>query len=278
MPILHAIILGLTQGLSEFLPISSSGHLILVPWLFGWHDFDPLVPGIQKSFDVALHLGTLIAAVTYFRKELVVYVRDGLAAVKDRGRRATPEGRTAWLLVVSALPAGLVGAAFETKIDDKLGKIGLIAGSLMVFGLVLAWADRLTGARTIEGYTAKDALVVGAAQILSLNPGTSRSGITISAARYRGFTRDSAVRISFLMSLPVTAGAVILKLAKLAKNGVPHGMAGPMVIGIVTAGISGWLAVWGTIRLVRTRSFTPFVIYRLVAGALVFILLASHFR
>jgi undecaprenyl-diphosphatase len=276
MPILHAIVLGLTQGLSEFLPISSSGHLILVPWLFGWHDFD--TNAIQKAFDVALHLGTLVAAVAYFRHELVVYIRDGVKAIRDKEMRQSPEGRLPWLLVASALPAGLVGAALETKIDDKLGKVGLIAGSLILFGLVLLWADRLTGDRRVEGFTPKDALVIGAAQVLSLNPGTSRSGITITAARYQGFTRDSAARISFLMALPVTAGAVVLKMAKLAKDGVPHGMGSAMVIGVITAAISGWLAVWGTIRLVRTRSFTPFVIYRVLAGVTVFILLATHFR
>ena len=276
MPILHAIVLGLVQGLSEFLPISSSGHLLLVPWLFNWHDFDST--SIEKAFDVALHLGTLVAVVGYFRKELKVYVREGVRLVVKREKPVTPEGRLALLLVLSALPAGAVGAVAEKSIDDKLGKPGLIAGSMLVFGVLLLWADRRAGARRLEVYGRSDAIKVGAAQILALNPGTSRSGITITAARYLGFDRDSAARISFLMAVPITAGAVVFKMLKLVKNGIPHGLALPMVIGIITAAISGWLAVWGTLRLVRTRSFTPFVIYRVALAVLVFGLMITGVR
>ena len=143
VPILHAIVLGLVQGLSEFLPISSSGHLLLVPWLFDWHDFDNT--SIEKAFDVALHLGTLVAVVAYFRHELVVYVREGIRLVVRRERPATPEGRLAWLLVLSSIPAAIVGALFEKTIDDKLGTPGLIAVSMIVFGLLLAVADRRNG-------------------------------------------------------------------------------------------------------------------------------------
>jgi undecaprenyl-diphosphatase len=154
----------------------------------------------------------------------------------------------------------------------------LIAVSLIAFGLLLGWADRLKGDRPLEGFTARDAVFVGAAQIISLNPGTSRSGITMTATRWKGFTRDAAARISFLMSLPITAGAVLYKMAKLVKNGVPHGLAGPMVVGIITSGVFGWLAVWGTLRLIRTRSFAPFVIYRVVAGISVLIIAATSWR
>ncbi len=276
MSILHAIVLGLVQGLAEFLPISSSGHLLLVPWLFGWHDFDS--PSIEKAFDVALHLGTLIAVVAYFRRELVVYVRDGVSMVVHRQRPATPEGRLAWLLVLSAIPAAIVGAIGENYIDEQLGTPFLIAVSLIVFGLFLAWADRRAGQRTLDDYTRRDALSIGAAQVLSLNPGTSRSGITITAARYLGFDRDSAARASFLMAIPVTAGAVALKLVKLIGDGVPDGLGVPMIVGIVTSGISGWFAVWGTLRLVRTHSFTPFVIYRVALGVVVLGLLATGVR
>jgi undecaprenyl-diphosphatase len=276
VPIYHAIILGLVQGLSEFLPISSSGHLLLVPWLFDWHDFDNT--SIEKAFDVALHLGTLVAVVAYFRHELVVYVRDGVRMVVRRDRPATPEGRLAWLLVLSALPAAAAGALFEKTIDDKLGTPTLIAISLIVFGVLLGWADRRAGARTVEGYSRRDAIIVGAAQVLALNPGTSRSGITMTASRSIGFTRDAAARISFLMSIPVTAGAVLYKMAKLAKDGVPDGLGVPMVVGIITSGLAGWLAVWGTIKLVRTRSFTPFVIYRCALGISVLVVVAAGWR
>jgi undecaprenyl-diphosphatase len=276
VPILHAIILGLVQGLSEFLPISSSGHLLLVPWLFNWHDFDNTA--IEKAFDVALHLGTLVAVVGYFRRDLVVYVRDGLRLVIHRERPATPEGRLAWLLVLSSLPAAVAGALFETTIDDKLGKPGLIAVSLIVFGVLLGLADRRAGARTLDDFDRDDSVKIGAAQVLALNPGTSRSGITITAARYLGLTRDAAARASFLMAVPVTAGAVAYKLLKLAKDGVPSGLGMPMIVGIVTAGLSGWAAVWGMLRLIRTRSFMPFVIYRCALGAVVLVILAAGWR
>jgi undecaprenyl-diphosphatase len=276
VPILHAIVLGLVQGLSEFLPISSSGHLILVPWLFGWNDFDS--PDVEKAFDVALHLGTLVAALAYFRHDLVKYVREGLRLVWRRQRPFTTDGRVGWLLVVATVPAALVGAAFEEWIDKKLGKPTIIAISLIVFGLLLAWADRQTGKRKVDDFRARDALMVGAAQALALNPGTSRSGITMTAARQLGFDRDAAARLSFLMSLPVIAGAVVLKLAKLAADGVPDGLGVPMIVGIVTSGISGWIAVWGTLRLIRTRSFAPFIVYRIALGIVVLTVVAAGWR
>ncbi|MEX0846688.1 MAG: undecaprenyl-diphosphate phosphatase [Ilumatobacteraceae bacterium] len=276
MPLFHAIVLGLVQGLSEFLPISSSGHLILVPWLFGWDDFGDA--SVARAFDVALHIGTLVAVIGYFRKDLVVYVRDGVLLVVKRQRPTTGEGRLAWLLVLSAVPAAIVGALFDDFITDTLGTPAIIAVSLIVFALVLAWADRSTGTRTIDDFTTRDALQVGAAQVLSLNPGTSRSGITISAGRFSRFNRDAAARISFLMSIPVTAGAVVLKVGKLVSDGIPDGLLAPMIVGIITSGLAGWFAVWGTIRLVRTRSFMPFVIYRCVLGVVVLALLATNWR
>ncbi len=276
MPILHAIVLGLVQGLSEFLPISSSGHLLLVPWLFNWHDFDS--KPIEKAFDVAMHLGTLIAVVGYFWKDLVVYVTKGVRLVVKREKPVDAEGRLAWLLVLSALPAAAVGAVAEGTIDKHLGTPGLIAGSMILFAVVLAWADRRAGKRVLTTFQTSDAVKVGAAQILALNPGTSRSGITITAARLLGFDRDSAARASFLMAIPVTAGAVVFKMAKLVKDGVPAGLGTPMIVGIVTAGLAGGIAVWGTLRLVRTRTFTPFVVYRIALGVLVFTLMATGVR
>jgi undecaprenyl-diphosphatase len=174
-------------------------------------------------------------------------------------------------LLLSAIPAGLVGAVAEKKIDDKLGKPVLIAISLIFFGLLLGWADRRSGKRELDSFDTGDALKVGAAQILALNPGTSRSGITITALRWLGFNRDSAVRASFLMSVPVIAGAVVFKMAKLAKDGIPHGLAVPMLVGVITAAVSGYLAVWGLLKLVRTHSFMPFVVYRVAVGVLVLV-------
>jgi undecaprenyl-diphosphatase len=276
VPIIHAIVLGLVQGFSEFLPISSSGHLLLVPWLFNWHDFDNTA--IEKAFDVALHIGTLAAVIAYFRRDFAIYVREGVRLVVRRERPATPEGRLAWLLVLSSIPAAIVGALFEKTIDNKLGKPGFIAVSLIVFGVLLGVSDRRSGQRTLTDYTRDDALKIGAAQVLSLNPGTSRSGITMTAARYLGFTRDTAARASFLMAIPVTAGAIAYKMLKLAKDGVPAGLGVPMVVGVVTSGVAGWVAVWGTLRWIRTRSFTPFVVYRCALGVAVLIIMATGWR
>ncbi len=276
VPIFHAVVLGLVQGLAEFLPISSSGHLLLVPWLFGWDDLQD--PGIKKAFDVSLHIGTLVAVVAYFRKDLVVYVTKGTQLLWRREKPVDRDGKLAWLLVVSALPAAAIGALFEETIDQRLGTPFLIAVSLIVFGLLLAWADRRAGSRSIDDYKGPDALKVGIAQALALNPGTSRSGITITAARTFGFSRDAAARISFLMSIPVTTGAVVWKMANLVIDGVPEGLIAPMIVGIITSGFAGWFAVWGTIKLVRTRSFMPFVIYRCVLGVVVLIVLAAGWR
>jgi len=276
VPILHAIVLGLVQGLSEFLPISSSGHLLLVPWLFDWHDFDS--KPIEKAFDVALHMGTVVAVVGYFWKDLVVYVSKGTMLVVKRQKPVDPDGRLAWLLVLTALPAAAVGAVAESAIDERLGTPGLIAGSMIVFGLALAWADRRVGTRKLAEFGTGDAVKIGAAQVLALNPGTSRSGITMTAARYLGFDRDSAARASFLMAIPVTIGAVAYKMLKLLKDGIPDGLGTPMIVGVITSALAGWLAVWGTLRLVRTRTFTPFVVYRIALGVLVFALMISGVR
>ena len=277
MSILHAVILGIVQGLSEFLPISSSGHLIIVPWLFGWNDFVNNVAA-QRAFDTALHLGTLIAVVFYLRNELSLYIHDGLRAVFVPAMRKSVHGRLAWLFVVSSLPAAVAGGIGDAWITEHLGRPWLIASSLIVFGLVLLWADRQGGQRDVESFTNRDAVTIGVAQVLALNPGTSRSGITITAARRQGFSRDAAARVSFLMGVPVIAGAVIYKLLKLVRDGVPDGLIVPMLVGIVVSGISGWVAMWGMIRLLRTRSFTSFVAYRVVAGIAIFGLLASNLR
>ena len=276
MSLFHAIVLGLVQGLTEFLPISSSGHLILVPWLFGWNDFNDIE--IQRAFDTALHLGTLVAVLFYLRSDLVPYVREGIKVVVAPNKANKIIGRRAWMFVLSAVPAGIAGALAESWITEKLGTPALIAVSLMLFGVVLVWADRQTGTRDMESFTTRDALLIGAAQVLALNPGTSRSGITITAARKFGFSRDAAARVSFLMSVPVIGGAVLLKLTKLAKDGIPEGLLTPMIVGIIASGISGWIAMWGMIRLLRSRSFSPFVMYRFVAGIAVLTLLSTSFR
>ncbi len=279
MPIIHAIVLGLVQGFSEFLPISSSGHLLLVPWLFGWEDFTgPNGDSVKKTFDVALHLGTFVAVLGYFWRDIIVYVREGTRLVFSRRRPTTVEGRLAWFFVLATLPAAAVGAVFEDVIDSTLGTPLIIALSLIFFGLLLGWADRLGGSRDLEDFKAPDALKVGLAQTLALNPGTSRSGITITAGRWLGFDRDAAARISFIMSLPVIAGAVVVKSAGLFTGEVDSDLYVPMAVGVVTSGVSGWIAVWGTLKWIRTRSFMPFVIYRVGLGIFMLVLIAAGVR
>jgi undecaprenyl-diphosphatase len=276
VPILHAIVLGLVQGFTEFLPVSSSGHLLLVPWLFGWNDFES--PSVEKAFDVSLHIGTLFAVVGYFRQDLSTYVRAGARQLVERERPATTEARLAWLLVLATVPAAAIGAVFSDTIDENLGTPFIIAISLIVFGVLLAWADRRQGARPIEGMRTRDALIVGAAQALALNPGTSRSGITMTAARFIGFNREAAVRISFLMSVPVIVGAVVFEVGGLIKDGIPEGLLVPMIVGIIASALSGLLAVWGTLTIVRTYSFMPFVIYRIGLGIAILVILATGWR
>ena len=275
MPILHALVLGIVQGLTEFLPISSSGHLELVPWLFGWNDVADET--VAKAFDTSLHLGTLIAVMFYMRAELGRYIVGGLSALRSQ-RRASTTGRAAWLFVASAIPAGLAGLVAQDWITETLGGAGSIAVSLIVFGGVLWWADRRSGERTVDEYRLRDAVLTGCAQVLALNPGTSRSGITISMARVIGFSRDAAARISFLMSIPVIAAAVVLQLGSLLSDGLPDGLGAALIVGVVASGVSGWFAMWSMIRILRTRRFTGFVVYRVAVGVGVLILLSTSFR
>jgi undecaprenyl-diphosphatase len=282
LPILHAIVLGVVQGLTEFFPISSSGHLILVPWLFGWEDFSgPGGDNLKKTFDVALHIGTLAGAVAYFRRDILRYAAAGLAVALRRssstGSRTAHDGRMAWLLVAASVPAALTGAIFSDFIERELDdRIWLIAVMLILFGLVLEWADRRPGRRELDSFRLRDALTLGTAQALALQPGVSRSGATISAARAIGFDRASAARLSFLMSVVITAGAVVFK-AKDASS-IPADFYAPFLWGIAASALTGWLAVWATLRLVSTKSFGPFVVYRLAVGVGVLVLLASGLR
>ena len=277
MPILHAIILGITQGLTEFLPVSSSGHLLLVPWLFGWHDLDGQ-DSLKKAFDVALHMGTLAGAIAYFRADVVRYTKAGLGGL-GAPRAMSPDGRLAWCLVLSAVPAALVGAVLDSQIEKLNDAFWLIAVMLIVFGLLLLVADRLGGDRPLESITTRDALLTGVAQVAALLPGVSRSGVTITMGRKLGLSRDAAARFSFLMSLIVIAGAGAYKLLSvLTGDGIPGELRGAMMAGVATSAVTGWLAVWATLRFIRSRSFAPFTAYRVLAGVGVLALLATGVR
>jgi len=273
---LEALLLGIVQGLTEFLPISSSGHLILVPWLQDY-TFLENNSDFNKTFDVALHAGTLVAALVYFRHEVVRFTAGALRALRRRRIEGSDE-RIAVAIAIGTVPAVIAGGLGESFIEDHLGQPWLIAILLIVFGGVLLWVDSLPQRRQMESLRLSDGLYIGLAQVIALAPGTSRSGITISMGRYLGLDRDSAARVSFLFLIPVVAGATVYKAAKAIHEGLPHGVAGPMVIGTAAAAISGFLAIAFLLRLVRTHSYKPFVIYRVAAGIACLLIIATGLR
>jgi undecaprenyl-diphosphatase len=276
MTILEAIVLGITQGLTEFAPISSSGHLILVPWLFGWSIVD--APSLNKTFDVALHMGTLLGAVVYFRKDLGRYVVAWIGTVRRRAVETVDE-RLSWALVVGTVPGAVTGAVFEGVIEDTLGDPALIAVMLAVFGVVLYVVDlRAPVRRSIESVSVRDGLVLGIAQALALQPGVSRSGVTITVARLMAIDRESAARFSFLLSIPIIAGAGLYEGLDLVREGVPPGLIGAFVAGIVSSAISGFVVIAFLLSYLRRRDFLAFMVYRLAVAALVLGLIAAGVR
>jgi undecaprenyl-diphosphatase len=268
---LQAIILGLTQGVTEFAPISSSGHLILVPWLFNWDIVNDVA--LNKTFDVALHVGTLVGAVAYFRRDLWRYLVAWIHSIRSRSISTTDQ-RLAWALVIGTIPGAVLGAAFEGPIQEHLGAPWLIAVMLAVFGVVLWWVDaRSPSDRGMDSIGLRTGLGLGLAQGLALQPGVSRSGITMTAARWIGIDRESAARFSFLLSVP----AVVLSgLFELRKVGDPGGAgAVPTIIATVLAFVVGYASIAFLLRWLTSHSLTIFVVYRVALGVLVIALTAS---
>jgi undecaprenyl-diphosphatase len=273
---LEALLLGIVQGLTEFLPISSSGHLVLVPWIQDYH-FLENNEAFNKTFDVALHAGTLVAVLAYFRSE----IRRLLEALWRSLRARVVEGpdqRVAWAIVVGTIPAVIAGGLGESFIEDHLGDPWQIAILLIGFGLLLGYADRRAERFALESVGPRQGLYVGIAQVLALAPGVSRSGITITAGRFLGLDRDSAARFSLLLLAPVTAGAVVYKAYKAVSEGLPHDVAGPLIVGTAAAAISGYLAIAGLLAFVRRRSYDVFVVYRVLAGIAILVLIATGAR
>jgi undecaprenyl-diphosphatase len=269
-------VLGITQGVTEFAPISSSGHLIIVPWLFGWTILAN--PELNKTFDVALHIGTLIGALLYFRHDVVRYLAAWLRSIRRRSIASADE-RLAWALVVGTIPGALVGALFENVIQDTLGQPWLIAVMLIAFGVILVWVDRVAPIRRgITDLSVRDGLVLGLAQAAALQPGVSRSGVTITAGRALGLDRESAARFSFLLSLPIIAGAGIFKGIDVAGSGLPPGLAWPFVWGIVASAVSGFLVIAFLLAYLRRHSFVIFLIYRVAVAIVVFAVIATNVR
>jgi undecaprenyl-diphosphatase len=273
---LQALLLGVVQGLTEFLPISSSGHLILVPWLLDFHYLEQH-KDFNKTFDVAVHAGTLVAVLVYFRIEIARLITAALRSIRRR-EISTPEERLAWRIAVATVPAAAVGAALGDTIEEDLGEPWQIAILLIIFGLVLWLADRLPERRKMESLSWVEAAGIGVAQAIALAPGTSRAGITITAGRLLGLTRDAAARFSFLMLAPVVAGATVFKGADVVRDGLPPGSTGPFVVGSVAAAVSGFGAIWVLLRYLRTHSYDVFVVNRLIAGAVVLLLIASGLK
>ena len=277
LPNWQALILGLVQGVTELLPISSSGHLIIVPWLGDWgylkeHD------AFNQTFDVALHLGTLVAVVAYFWRDLIDLLTAWLHSVRTR-RVTTPDERVAWFVVVATIPAAIVGFLGEDLIAEHLGEPWQIAIALVVFAGLLWVADRQPERRGLDGLGAREALAIGAAQTLALMPGVSRSGITITAGRFLGLDRDAAARASFFLLVPIVLGAVLLKgLQDVVLGELPAGSTGPFIVGTLAAAGSGLFAIDWLLGYVRRHDYSIFVWYRLIAAAVVILLIITGAR
>jgi len=271
-------VLGIVQGLTEFAPVSSSGHLILVPWLFHWSILNNEV--LNKTFDVALHMGTFVGAVVYFWRDIVKYLRAWVHSINKRAITRTNE-RLAWALVIGTIPGAVAGALFEDTIDKKLGQPWLIAVMLAVFGVVLYVVDKkMASTRGIRDLRIKDGLLVGIVQAAALQPGVSRSGITMTVGRLLKVDRETAARFSFLLSLPIIGGAGAYTGAKLllGKEHIPAGFGGPFTWGIIASAVSGFLVIWGLLKYLRRHDFLAFAIYRIAVALLVFGVIVSGAR
>jgi len=259
----QALILGVVQGLTEFLPISSSAHLIFFPEVLGW-------PHMGRSFDVALHVGTLLALLIYFRAELARYVPAAISSLsqwhigKDRDRRMV------WMILASCLPAFAVGAFFDDFIEARMDTVPVMASLLIIFALVMLIADRGRALeRNLESIGWIDVLVIGFCQALALFPGVSRSGITMTAGMFRKLTREAAARFSFLMSIPAIAGAAAYEGLGLLRHPIQEpGAALYFGVGVLTSFISGFLCIAFLLRFLRTHTFWGFVVYRVALGGL----------
>src|ERR1700722_2987993 len=272
MSLFQAIVLALVQALTEFLPVSSTAHLILFPWLLHW-------PGPGLAFDVALHAGTLLAVILYFFKDWMKLIACGLGLkypATASAEEVSVNRRMFWYMVIGTIPAAILGKLFHHQIEDELRKPVIIGVSLVVIALVMWWADsesRLN--RELQSSNLGDAVAIGSAQAIALWPGVSRSGITIICGLFRGFTREAATRFSFLLSAPVIAGAVLTELPKLIKLHKVGGLELPMstlLISILVSGVAGYFVIAFFLRYLQTRTLKPFILYRLIFGVVVLLL------
>ena len=271
MPVYQAIILALVQALTEFLPVSSTAHLALFPWLLGWQD-----PGL--AFDVALHAGTLVALLVYFFRDWLTLTLCGIGLKYPAAAPAeevAQHKRMFWYMVIGTIPAAVVGFLFHHKIEDNLRGPKIIAISMIAIALLMWWADsRRDLSRKLEQSNLGDAVAIGAAQAVALWPGVSRSGITISTGLVRKFTREAATRFSFILSAPAIAGAVFLELPKLIKLHKAGGLDLPLstlLLSIAISGIAGYFVIAFFLRYLQTRTLKVFVVYRLLFGMIILV-------
>jgi undecaprenyl-diphosphatase len=262
MTVFQALVLGILQGLAEFLPISSSAHLALAPWAFGWPE-----PGL--AVDVALHVGTLVAVLVYFREEWIRLLVAALEIVRTR-RIRTAEQRRVLYLIAATIPGGIAGVFLNDYAESKFRSPALVAVALAAMGIVLWLVDRVRPAtRNLDSIRWSDAILIGIAQAAALLPGVSRSGATITAGRALALDRESAATFSFLMSMPIIAAAAIFKVPHLLRSG---GASLPLLVGVLASAISGWLAIAIVMRYVRSHSYGVFAVYRVLLGAAVLVL------
>ncbi len=267
MSILEALLLGLLQGATEFVPVSSSGHLVLIPALLGWSD-----PGL--AYSAVVHLGTLLAVVLYLRADIAALITGWFRSVRLR-RIDSSQGRLAWLLIISAIPAGLIGFLLNDFFESLFGAPVAVASLLLVTGLFLFVSDlRGRQARALTDITWRDAALIGLAQGLAVAPGISRSGSTIAAGVFRGLHRDDAARFSFLMAIPVIVGAGGYELLKAVLAGLSNLQGITLLVGFVAALVSGYLAIWLFLSYLRKHSVRPFAYYCWAVGALFLVLTA----
>ena len=281
MTIIQSIILGLVQGLTEFIPISSSAHLIIVPWLFGWND--PALTSLP--FDVALHLGTLLAVLAYFAADWVRLIRAGVASIVERKIGSDPDRRLAWFIIIGCIPGGIVGVLAESKVNDlfhtpgtpiKASAMIVMAIIIALLGALLLAAERMARhARKLEQLTLKDSILIGLAQALAIFPGVSRSGSTITAGLALGLERPAAARYSFLLSAPIIAGAGLKSLYDIYKGlgsgAIARGDLLLFPIGFVAAALSGYLVIRFLMRFLQTNSTAIFVYYRWALAVLIIV-------
>jgi undecaprenyl-diphosphatase len=280
LPIYQAIVLAIIQGLAEFIPVSSSGHLIIVRRLLGWNE---LSPANELTFDVALHFGTLLSLLFYFRRTWFQIIRAALGGkvvrfseINSSDANLTPaeqreERLLLWFLAVATIPGAIAGKLLEHSAEDYFREhIFLIAGALILVALLMWWSEKASRLqKSLTGISLVDSLIVGCAQATALIPGVSRSGATITAGLFLNMTREAAVRFSFLLSTPIIAGAALLKAHELHKEGLPAEMHMPFLVGIVVSAIVGYGAITWLIRYLQSNTLRLFVIYRIVAGIIV---------